>query len=118
MSRQLCDEPNYYKIRQWEIESKDLVKPFRVLIPQFIIIEMTLTLWIPLTDAELTLILHGNIRIAMNHLFNECIHIEKTWCQIGYISNRQISYNLTRPALKYNSETSTYVTLSARVGTS
>lgn len=103
MKRQFQDDRNDFDIRQTIGERKQKVnESFQDFFTA--ISEMTLALSGPLSDFDLMLILHGNMRSGLKEklagkrfntsadLFDECVHVENTWRQIEYVPENHKSF--------------------------
>lgn len=101
MIRQFSNDRNDFDVRQSIGERKQKsVESFQDFYSS--IIEMTLALSKPLSDFDLMLILHGNMRVGLKEklaglkftssaeLFNYCVRIENTWQQISYVPENHI----------------------------
>ena len=96
MTRHFQDDHNDFDVRQTIGERKqrsnENFQDFFTAIS-----ELSLSLTQPLSDFDLTLILHGNMRTGLkeklagrrfrssSELFDECVHIENAWRQISYV---------------------------------
>lgn len=116
MLRQFKDEYNDFDIRKKITERKQ--KPSENFQDFYAAIsELTLSLATPLSDFEFMLILHGNMREGLLEklagkrfhtsveLFNECVHIENDWRQMGFVPEKllAISRSFQTPRTPQNS---------------